>query len=123
VRENVEVPLWLSGCRGGLSEERADQALGSVGLMHRSRYEPSLLSGGERQRVAIARALASDSPILLADEPTGNLDRQNGMQVMSTLRDLATEHGKAVLVVTHDARYARFADRVYHMEDGKVRQA
>lgn len=120
VRENVMVPLMLHGHGGPLAEELADHALGTVSLNQRARYATAKLSGGEKQRVAIARAIVADPPILLADEPTGNLDSQNGTQVMSMLRDLATNHGKAVLVVTHDQRYVPFADKIYKMADGEV---
>jgi len=120
VRENVMVPLMLAGQDGSVAEELADHALGTVALHARARYQTAKLSGGEKQRVAIARAIVADPPVLLADEPTGNLDSQNGTHVMSTLRQLATERGKAVLVVTHDLRYRSFADKIYRMEDGEV---
>ncbi len=120
VRENVEVPLMLQGKRGSFSEELADHALGTVSLTHRARFNTATLSGGEKQRVAIARAIVNDPPILLADEPTGNLDSQNGNRVMKALRELAVERGKTILVVTHDTRYNSFADKIYRMEDGEV---
>ncbi len=120
VRENVMIPLMLHGHGGSLAEELADHALGTVGLAPRARYAPAKLSGGEKQRVAVARAIVADPPILLADEPTGNLDSSNGTQVITMLREMATDKGKAVLVVTHDARYVPFADKVYKMEDGEV---
>jgi putative ABC transport system ATP-binding protein len=118
VRENVAVPLVLAGC----GEERADDALALVGLGMRARYLPAKLSGGEKQRVAIARAIAADAPILLADEPTGNLDTENGRTVFSTLRRLADEEEKTVLVVTHDERCLPFADRVFRMQDGELQE-
>jgi putative ABC transport system ATP-binding protein len=121
-RENVMVPLELAGVRGSLAEEVADHALGVVALQSRARYDVAKLSGGEKQRVAIARAIVHDPPVVLADEPTGNLDSQNGVQVMTLLRDLATHRGKAVLVVTHDPRCEAFADTIYRMEDGEVRR-
>lgn len=120
VRENVMVPLMLAGQAGSIAEELADHALGTVSLTGRARYSTAKLSGGEKQRVAIARAIVADPPILLADEPTGNLDSHNGTQVFSMLRALATDRRKAVLVVTHDPRYIPFADKVYKMEDGEV---
>lgn len=123
VRENVEVPLWMSGRTGGVSEEIADQALAAVSLTHRARFRTAELSGGEKQRTAIARAIAGDAPILLADEPTGNLDSDNGRIVLSMLRNLASGRGKSVLIVTHDERSLRYADRVLRMEDGEVRAA
>lgn len=122
VRENVMVPLTLGGVPRSVAEEIADHALGTVSLTHRSRFNPQKLSGGEKQRVAIARALASDAPILLADEPTGNLDSRNGTAVMSLLRDLATRRQKAVLVVSHDSRCETYADRIFEMEDGRVQE-
>ena len=120
VRENVEVPLMLQGKRGSLAEELADHALGTVAVTHRAHFNTATLSGGEKQRVAIARAIVNDPPILLADEPTGNLDSRNGIRVMTALRDLALERGKTILVVTHDTRYNSFADKIYKMEDGEV---
>lgn len=120
VRENVMVPLMLAGQTGSVAEELAEHALGTVSLHQRARYQTAKLSGGEKQRVAIARAIVADPPVILADEPTGNLDSQNGTHVMATLRSLASERGKAVLVVTHDLRYRSFADKIYKMEDGEV---
>ncbi|MBI2930640.1 MAG: ABC transporter ATP-binding protein [Planctomycetes bacterium] len=119
VCENVQVPLVLAGRRSA-SDELAEHALGTVSLAHRLRFQVSELSGGEKQRVAIARAIVADAPILLADEPTGNLDGENGRGVMALLRRLAVERGKAVLVVTHDERAVPYAHRVLHMEDGVV---
>lgn len=120
VRENVEVPLHLDGIKGALSRSLADHALETVGLAHRAHFRPPQLSGGERQRAAVARAIVTDAPILFGDEPTGNLDRENGHRVMSLLKHLAVERGKAVLIVTHDERHAKFANRVWQMEDGEL---
>jgi putative ABC transport system ATP-binding protein len=123
VRENVEVPLRLAGVAGQELVDRAMHALQIVSLTQRAEYPVSVLSAGEKQRVAIARAIASDPPILLADEPTANLDRQVGTQIVSLLRQLAVEHGKTVMLVTHDDRLLEYADRVVTMEDGHVQVA
>jgi putative ABC transport system ATP-binding protein len=119
VRENVGIPLALAGRHAGDAED----ALEIVGMKHRAGFLPAKLSGGEKQRVAIARAIAADAPLLLADEPTGNLDTENGRAVFSTLRRLASEEEKTVLVVTHDERYLPFADRVFRMQDGELQEA
>lgn len=121
VHANVRVPLTLAGRGGAAARARADEALERVGVTHRARFLPGQLSGGEQQRVAIARALVTDPPVLLCDEPTGNLDSENGRRVLGTLRELATEAGKAILVVTHDERARPFADRMLRMEDGELR--
>lgn len=122
-RENVEVPLLLSGKRGSESRRLVDEALDTVKLSHRKGFWVTDLSGGEKQRVAIARAIAADAPVLLADEPTGNLDSETGRQIMTVLKSLAKERDRAVLIVTHDERHVPFADRVLRMEDGRVRIA
>lgn len=119
-RENVMVSLDLKGVPAGDAREGAGALLDSVGLGGRLDAYPSQLSGGQKQRVAIARALAGDPGIILADEPTGALDSKSGHQVMVTLRDLAKERGRAVVVVTHDNRILEFADRVVHIEDGQI---
>jgi putative ABC transport system ATP-binding protein len=95
------------------------EALERVGMSHRIKHYPSQLSGGQQQRVAVARALAGDPSILLADEPTGNLDSQNGEQVMELLRELH-RNGATICMVTHDPRYARYADRSIHLFDGRI---
>jgi putative ABC transport system ATP-binding protein len=123
VRENVEVPLRLAGVAGRELVDRAMHALQIVSLTQRAEYPVTVLSAGEKQRVAIARAIAGDPPILLADEPTANLDRQVGTQIVSLLRQLAVEHGKTVMLVTHDDRLLEYADRVVTMEDGHVQVA
>jgi putative ABC transport system ATP-binding protein len=122
VRENVEIPLLLQGQARPRIDRRCSEVLNTVHLTHRSRFSVSVLSGGERQRVAIARAIAADPPILLCDEPTASLDSKTGHQIISMLRHLADEHGKAVLIVTHDERLLEYANRVYHMSDGQVRE-
>jgi putative ABC transport system ATP-binding protein len=120
VIENVELPLTY---RDGVGrKERRDKALGAlerVGMAHRLNHYPSQLSGGQQQRVAVARALVGDPSILLADEPTGNLDSRNGEQVMVLLDELH-KAGATICMVTHDPRYAEFADRQIHMFDGRI---
>ena len=120
VFENVELPLTY---RAGLNKEqrkqRAIESLERVGMAHRLRHYPSQLSGGQQQRVAVARALVGKPSILLADEPTGNLDSKNGEAVMSLLADLH-EEGATICMVTHDPRYADYAERQIHMFDGRV---
>jgi putative ABC transport system ATP-binding protein len=119
VYENVELPLTYRGMRPAERKERAMKALERVGMGHRSRHLPSQLSGGQQQRVAVARALVGEPSILLADEPTGNLDSKNGDAVMSLLRELHRA-GSTICMVTHDTRFARHADRTIHLFDGGV---
>jgi putative ABC transport system ATP-binding protein len=117
--ENVAMTLTLRGdTRHGIA--RARRMLEGVGLGHRWNFMPRDLSGGEKQRVAVARALIGDPPILLADEPTGNLDSTSGRMVTEMLRRSATEQGRAVVVVSHDARIADYADEVCVLEDGRI---
>ncbi len=119
VYENVELPLTYRGMSSSDRRERVHRALERVGMSHRIKHYPSQLSGGQQQRVAVARALSGDPSILLADEPTGNLDSQNGEQVMELLRELH-RGGATICMVTHDERYARHADRSIHLFDGQV---
>jgi putative ABC transport system ATP-binding protein len=120
VYENVELPLtYRTQLSGQERKERAIEALERVRMAHRLRHYPSQLSGGQQQRVAVARALVGRPSILLADEPTGNLDSKNGEAVMSLLTDLHTE-GATICMVTHDPRYADYADRQIHMFDGRI---
>ena len=119
VFENVELPLTYRGMRPAERKQRANDALEKVGMAHRARHLPSQLSGGQQQRVAVARALCGSPSILLADEPTGNLDSRNGEAVMDLLRKLHGE-GSTICMVTHDARFARHADRTVHLFDGRV---
>jgi putative ABC transport system ATP-binding protein len=119
VYENVELPLTYRGMPSSERQERVTQALERVGMAHRIKHYPSQLSGGQQQRVAVARAVAGDPAILLADEPTGNLDSQNGEAVMELLRELH-QGGATIIMVTHDPRYARWADREVRLFDGKV---
>jgi putative ABC transport system ATP-binding protein len=119
VYENVELPLTYRGMASADRKKKVHEALERVGMSHRIKHYPSQLSGGQQQRVAVARALAGDPSILLADEPTGNLDSQNGEQVMDLLRELH-RGGATICMVTHDPRYARYADRSIHLFDGRV---
>ncbi len=119
VYENVELPLTYRGMKASERRERANAALERVGMAHRSKHLPSQLSGGQQQRVAVARALVGHPSILLADEPTGNLDSKNGDAVMDLLRELHRA-GSTICMVTHDARFARHADRTIHLFDGRV---
>jgi putative ABC transport system ATP-binding protein len=119
VYENVELPLTYRGMASEERRTRVQSALERVGMSHRMKHFPAQLSGGQQQRVAVARAVAGDPAILLADEPTGNLDSTNGEAVMELLRELH-QGGSTICMVTHDARYARHADRSVHLFDGKV---
>src|SRR5947199_7279204 len=119
VYENVELPLTYRGMPSSERKKRVQEALDKVGMSHRMKHYPSQLSGGQQQRVAVARALCGDPLILLADEPTGNLDSANGEAVMDLLRELHRE-GATICMVTHDPRYARYADRTIHLFDGRV---
>jgi putative ABC transport system ATP-binding protein len=119
VYENVELPLTYRGMAADDRRKRVQSALERVGMSHRMKHFPAQLSGGQQQRVAVARAVAGDPAILLADEPTGNLDSTNGEAVMELLRELH-QGGATICMVTHDPRYARHADRSVHLFDGKV---
>ena len=119
VFENVELPLVYRGMRAVERRNRVQDALERVGMAHRQRHLPSQLSGGQQQRVAVARAVAGEPLILLADEPTGNLDSTHGEAVMDLLRELHRT-GATICMVTHDPRYARVADRQIHLFDGRV---
>ena len=119
VYENVELPLVYRGTPGKERRERVEQALERIGMVHRARHFPAQLSGGQQQRVAVARAIVGDPLILLADEPTGNLDSSNGQAVMDLLRELHAG-GSTVCMVTHDPRYASMAARTVHLLDGRV---
>ena len=119
VYENVELPLTYRGMRASERKTRANEALERVGMAHRAKHLPSQLSGGQQQRVAVARALVGSPLILLADEPTGNLDSKNGDAVMELLQDLHRS-GSTICMVTHDQRFARHADRTIHLFDGKI---
>jgi putative ABC transport system ATP-binding protein len=119
VFENVELPLTYRGMTGAERKERVREALEKVQMSHRVKHYPSQLSGGQQQRVAVARALAGRPAILLADEPTGNLDSKNGEAVMQLLRELHRE-GATICMVTHDPRFERHAERIIHLFDGRI---
>jgi putative ABC transport system ATP-binding protein len=119
VYENVELPLTYRGMSANERKERVHAALDRVGMSHRVKHFPAQLSGGQQQRVAVARAVAGDPAILLADEPTGNLDSANGEQVMDLMRELH-RNGATICMVTHDPRYAAHADRSINLFDGRV---
>lgn len=119
VYENVELPLTYRGMSASDRKKNVMEALEKVGMSHRTKHYPSQLSGGQQQRVAVARALAGHPAILLADEPTGNLDSKNGEAVMNLLRDLH-RNGSTICMVTHDPRFARHADRTIQLFDGRV---
>jgi len=119
VYENVELPLTYRSMPSAERKKRVQEALDKVGMAHRMKHYPSQLSGGQQQRVAVARALGGAPAILLADEPTGNLDSRNGEAVMDLMRELHRE-GATICMVTHDPRYARYADRTIHLFDGQI---
>jgi putative ABC transport system ATP-binding protein len=119
VYENVELPLTYRGMKSAERKERVMAALEKVEMSHRAKHLPSQLSGGQQQRVAVARAVCGSPSILLADEPTGNLDSKNGEAVMELLRELHRE-GATICMVTHDPRYAKVAERSIHLFDGRV---
>lgn len=120
VRENVEISLDLKGVRGRTASHQAMELLERVGLAGKANELPANLSGGQKQRVAIARALAGAPEIILADEPTAALDGVSGRAVLELLRELAHERGRAVVIVTHDNRALAYADRIVHIEDGRI---
>jgi putative ABC transport system ATP-binding protein len=120
ITENVSVPLLIQGMRPRKAEARAREMLARVGLGDKTKERPSKLSGGQQQRVAIARALIHDPRLVICDEPTSALDSENGRQVMDLLRDIARDPNRCVLVVTHDNRTFRYADRMAMMEDGVI---
>jgi putative ABC transport system ATP-binding protein len=118
--ENVALPLLMDGKRLTDQKAHVDELLGLVGLADRKDHKPDQLSGGEQQRVAIARALVTDPAIVLADEPTGNLDSTSGGEVLGLLRRACDEKGQTVVLVTHDRRAAEYADRVVRLRDGRI---
>ncbi len=119
VYENVELPLTYRGMPSADRKQRVNDALEKVGMAHRTKHFPSQLSGGQQQRVAVARAVVGDPSIVLADEPTGNLDSTNGEAVMDLMRELH-EGGATILMVTHDPRYAEYAERNVALFDGRI---
>lgn len=118
--ENVELPLLLSPISKKERHARVETALALVGLSDRMHHTPSELSGGQEQRVAIARAVVADPPLLVADEPTGDLDRESAVRILDLIRQLAKDYGKTIVMVTHDARAAAAADRTLHLEKGQL---
>jgi putative ABC transport system ATP-binding protein len=119
VYQNIELPLTYRGMAAAERKEKVQRALERVEMAHRSKHYPAQLSGGQQQRVAVARALVGDPMILLADEPTGNLDSKNGDSVMDLLRDIHRS-GATICMVTHDSRYAGHAERTLHLFDGRI---
>ena len=119
--ENVAVPMELHGIADAFERARAE--LDAVGLGHRLNHYPAQLSGGEQQRVAIARAIVTDPEIVVADEPTGDLDAKNAVEILALLRDLAREFGKTVVMVTHDPRGEAFVDEIHHLDKGVLRDS
>ena len=118
--ENVELPLLLSPISKKDRHARVETALSLVGLADRMHHTPSELSGGQEQRVAIARAVVADPPLLVADEPTGDLDRESAVRILDLIRQLAREYNKTIVMVTHDAKAAAAADRTLHLEKGQL---
>lgn len=118
--ENVELPLLLSNLSKKERHAKVRAALELVGLSDRMHHTPAELSGGQEQRVAIARAIVADPPLLVADEPTGDLDRESATHILELLRELARDHHKTIVMVTHDAKAASTADRILHLEKGKL---
>ncbi len=118
--ENIGLPLELDGVSTSEASRRANEALAMVGLSHRGGHLPGMMSGGEQQRVAVSRALVIQPALLLADEPTGNLDSASSRQIVDLQRDLVDRHGQTVVIVTHDPEVARRADRIVRLHDGKI---
>jgi putative ABC transport system ATP-binding protein len=118
--ENISLPLELDGVDKAEAIRRADNVLEMIGLAHRRDHLPAMMSGGEQQRVAVARALVIQPALLLADEPTGNLDSVSSGQIVDLLRDLVDQHQQTVVVVTHDPAVAQRADRIVHLRDGRI---
>jgi putative ABC transport system ATP-binding protein len=119
-RENVALPLMVDGTDAARIQVKTDELLRQVDLAHRTTHRPGTLSGGEQQRVAIARAMVNDPAIILADEPTGNLDSQHAEEIWGLLRRLSDEQGRTIIAVTHEATGASFADRIIVLRDGRI---
>ena len=118
--ENVSVPLRIQGATAAVAEKRAAEVLEQVGLGTRMHHRPNMLSGGQQQRVAIARALVHDPKLIICDEPTAALDSENGAKVMEILKNVAAKPDRCVIIVTHDNRIFKYADRMTFMEDGRI---
>lgn len=118
--ENIELVIHLAGAKGDFAREKAKSLLGLAGLLKRASHYPSQLSGGEKQRIAIMRALANDPPIVLADEPTGNLDTEAGNVITQILSGIACREKRTVIIVSHDERVRKAVDRILYMQDGKI---
>jgi putative ABC transport system ATP-binding protein len=119
-QRNVELPLLLTKLSGAQRKKNASVALQLVGLADRATHKPSELSGGQQQRVAIARAIVSDPTLLVCDEPTGDLDRQSAEDILGLLRELNREHGKTIVMVTHDPKAAEYANHTLHLDKGSL---
>ncbi|MGF6710506.1 putative ABC transport system ATP-binding protein [Luteibacter sp. W1I16] len=119
-QRNVELPLLLTKLSGAQRKQNASIALQLVGLADRATHKPSELSGGQQQRVAIARAIVSDPTLLVCDEPTGDLDRQSAEEILGLLRELNREHGKTIVMVTHDPKAAEYANHTLHLDKGTL---
>jgi putative ABC transport system ATP-binding protein len=120
VIDNVKLPLIYSGIKESEWNKLAEQAIESVGLLHRANHEPSQLSGGEQQRVAIARALVNQPHVIFADEPTGNLDSKSGESIMEILQELNENHEHTIILVTHETQTAKYAERIIRLKDGLI---
>jgi putative ABC transport system ATP-binding protein len=120
VQENIALPLQLAGTKANVAEKKAEDLASRIGLGHRLRHFPQQLSGGEMQRAAIARAILHEPALLIADEPTGNLDSENGARILALLEELNREFGLTILLATHSAEVAAAAQRVIHMRDGVI---
>jgi putative ABC transport system ATP-binding protein len=118
--ENAALPITLDGVKPAEAAAKAKEWLGRFGLANRSSSRPDQLSGGQQQRVAIARALVAEPSLILADEPTGNLDTRSGDEIASLLRDVSKKYNRTIVMVTHDPRIAAYADRIIFLKDGKV---
>jgi putative ABC transport system ATP-binding protein len=119
-RENIELPMRINGVAGSKIKERTEDLLGAIGLIDRADHRPDQLSGGEQQRIAFAVALANDPEIILADEPTGELDTETGKEIMTIFRELSKQMGKTEIIVTHDSRVSAMADRTLKIIDGNI---
>lgn len=122
-RANIELPLQLTNLSGSERRRRVEAVADLVGIAHRLKHKPKEMSGGEQQRVAIARAIVADPPVLLCDEPTGDLDRSTATEVLEVLQTLSRDLGKTIIMVTHDPEAAAYADRVFNFNKGQIELA